>query len=301
MNSNSVFTSHASADDSFVKDLRQALEGQGLTVWVDSRTLRGGTTLASEIEQAIEQARQVLVILSPQTVNSPWVRRELRKALEVENRRKTDGYQVIPLLLPGITVGALGNWFEEEPVAVPIQLTPGGLNEALPQILTALGERLPTDVQLQKKVEAKPVEELLLKLSDPAMTTEDSKRRVTATATLVYEPAAPGMRSVESTRFALTAPLGLIEADDLRWYLESYYLWPTSVFKQRAERIETQLPQWGQELYRAAVGTTRAQAALTAWQHAANGAERRFSLLVDRMMTGEWRVRKAKWRRDKAV
>ena len=71
MNSDFVFISHASADDGFVKDLRVALEGQGITVWVDSRNLRGGNKLAPEIEQAIEQARQVLVVLSPQTVNSP--------------------------------------------------------------------------------------------------------------------------------------------------------------------------------------------------------------------------------------
>ncbi|MGE0682023.1 MAG: hypothetical protein AB7P69_14130 [Candidatus Binatia bacterium] len=101
------------------------------------------------------------MVLSPQTVNSSWVRREVRKALEVERQRINDGYRVIPLLLPGITVGALGNWFEEEPVAVPIQLTPGGLSEAFPHILAALGEWLQNDAQPQKKVEAKPVEELL--------------------------------------------------------------------------------------------------------------------------------------------
>ena len=285
MNSNRVFISHASADDDFVKKLRITLEGQRIPVWVDSRNLRGGNKLAPEIEQAIEQARQVLVVLSPQTVNSPWVRKEVCKALEIERRRANDGYRVIPLLLPGITVGALGNWFDEEPVAVPIQLTPGGLSEAFPQILAALEDRLPTDIEPPKKVEARPVEELSLKLSDPAITTEDGKQRVTATATLVYKPATLGVRDVESKRFPVTAPFGPGKsedwADDLRWYLESYYLWPTGVFQQRAQRIEAQLPQWGQELYNTAVGTKAAQEALTAWQHAATGAERRFSVLVD--------------------
>ena len=53
------------------------------------------------------------------------------------------------------------------------------------------------------------------------------------------------------------------------------------MFKARAERIETQLPQWGQDLYHAVVATQFAQEALHAWQHAAPGAERRFSVLVD--------------------
>jgi hypothetical protein len=50
-----IFISHATKDDAFAKELREALEGQGLSVWVDSRNLRGGVKLAPEIEAAIEQ------------------------------------------------------------------------------------------------------------------------------------------------------------------------------------------------------------------------------------------------------
>ena len=64
VNTRSIFISHASKDDAFVKELRLALEDQGLTVWVDSRNLRGGHKLAPEIEKAIEEARQVIVVLS---------------------------------------------------------------------------------------------------------------------------------------------------------------------------------------------------------------------------------------------
>src|SRR2546423_12519314 len=98
MNSNHIFISHASKDDPFVAELRAALEGLGLSVWVDSRNMRGGDKLAAEIDQAIEQARQVIVVLSPRTINSSWVRTEIRKALQVEQRRKADGYRVIPVL-----------------------------------------------------------------------------------------------------------------------------------------------------------------------------------------------------------
>ena len=281
MSSSSVFISHASKDDAFVKGLRLALEDQGMIVWVDSRNLRGGDKLAPEIDQALEQARQVLVVLSPSTVNSSWVHVEVKKALQVEQRRKEEGYRVIPLLLPGIEVSALKNWFDEEPVAVPIQLKPGGLQEALPQILAALGEQLPTGPQPIQEVEAKPVEELLLKLGNTEIERSEGKRRAKAVATLAYRPADRTSREVESPPFAFIAPLGPIEADDLRWYLESYYLWPTGVFKERAERIETQLPRWGQDLYRAALETRAAQNPLNAWQQAADGAERRLSVLVD--------------------
>ena len=114
-----IFISHASADDALVKQLREALEAYQQPVWVDSRNLRGGSVLNREIEQAIESARHVIVVLSPSTLSSRCVRREIEKALDVEKRRRADGYRVIPLLLPGLTPGALENWFDDEPHAIP--------------------------------------------------------------------------------------------------------------------------------------------------------------------------------------
>ncbi len=281
MNPGHIFISHASKDDDFVKQLRVALESHQLSVWVDSRNLRGGAKLAPEIEQAIELARQVIVTLSPNTINSPWVRLEIQKALEVEKRRKADGYRVIPLLLPGVEPAALGNWFDEEPVGVKIQLQAGGLSEALPQILAALGERAPDDVEPAVATEARPLEELILKLSEPRIETRDGKRRAKAKAQLIYQPADHTARKVESAAYYFTAPLGPIEADDLRWYLEQFHLWPTGVFVERARAIEEKLPQWGQELFLTGASNAAAQAALDAWLLTGDQTERRFSVEVD--------------------
>jgi hypothetical protein len=195
---NQVFISHSSKDDDFVKELRAALEGLGVPVWVDSRNLRGGSKLAPEIEEAIEQARQFVAVLSPNTVNSPWVRREIQKALEVEPKRKEAGYRVVPLLLPGIEPSALGNWFDEEPVGVRVEVKAGGLNEAMPGILAALGERLMNDRQPAEMVAPHPVEELVLKLEALKIETADGKRRARGVARLVYEPADKSVREVES-------------------------------------------------------------------------------------------------------
>jgi len=275
-----IFISHASADDSFVAELRGELEALHLPVWVDSRVLRGGDKLKPEIEQAIETASHVIVVLSPQTVNSPWVRREIKLALAVEKRRKEEGYRVIPLLLPGLTTGALGTWFDEEPVAVPIEVSPAGLSAALPALLAALGKGLPNDAQPFEEPDAKPVEELVLTLTDPAIETAEGKRRARATATLEYKPAQANARDIESRRYSFTAPLGPIETEDLRWYLESYFLWPVGVFQDRAAGIEKKLPAWGQDLFKAAFGDEEAHEALSSWQNAKE-ADRRFSVLVD--------------------
>ncbi len=281
MSSTHIFISHTSKDDGFVKELRESLENYGLTAWADSRNLRGGSKLAPEIEEAIEAARQFIVVISPNTINSPWVRKEIQKALEVERTRKDEGYRAIPLLLPGIEPSALPLWFDEEPVGVSVKIEVGGLSEALPQILAALGERLPDDVQPALITPTRPVEELILKLSEPRIETREGRRRAKAKAQLIYHPADPTAREVESSAYYFTAPLGPIETDDLRWYLEQFYLWPTGVFIERAQTIEEKLPQWGQELFKAASSTDRAGKALNAWLQTAEDAERRFSIEVN--------------------
>lgn len=282
MNPSHIFISHASKDDAFVKDLREALESHQLSVWVDSRNLRGGSKLAPEISQAIEQARQTIVVLSPHTINSPWVRKEIQQALAVEQARKDEGYRVIPLLLPGVEPSALPLWFDEEPVGIKIELKVGSVSEALPQLLAALGERLPDDQRAAPPPSARPVAELKLKLRDASLDEiSEGKWRVRAKAQLIYDPADPARPTAESSEFRFTAPLGVIEADDLRWYLEKYYLWPTTFFTERARRIEAQLPQWGQQLYEAATAAQSARELLADWQQTHQDVERRFSIYVD--------------------
>src|SRR5205823_6290104 len=215
----------------------------------------------------IEQARQVIVVLSPNTVNSPWVRKEISKALEVEREKKDSGYRVIPLLLPGIKPSALPNWFDEEPVGIPVELRTGAVSEALPQILAALGEQLPDDRQPAPEPPARSVAELKLKLRGGSLEEiSQGKWRGRATAQLFYDPAAAGRTSAESTEFKFTAPLGPIETDELRWYLEEYYRWPTTFFTERAKRIEEQLPQWGLQLYDAATAAQSARDLMADWQ-----------------------------------
>ncbi len=276
-----IFISHATKDDGIVKELRHALEGSGLITWADSRELTGGDELTPKIERAIETARHFLVVVSLDALNSAWVQQEVKKALIVKEQRKADGYKVIPLMLPGIKPPVLKLLFGEEPVGVNLETKPGAIAEALPALLAALGEQLPDDPQPAQEPAAIPVAELVLKLSDAKVETFDGKTRAKATAMLIYEPA-DGSLAIESKRFSFTAPLGPIEADDLRWYLKEYFRWPLGVFKERADRIEASLPKWGQDLFTAALSSKAAEEAFQAWLNAADKTERRFSVMVDR-------------------
>jgi len=82
-----LFISHSSQDDGFVRGLQQALGDLGQDVWIDSRELRGGDPLWPEIQKAIEGASAYAVVVSPASLQSKWVGKELSHAIEVQKRR----------------------------------------------------------------------------------------------------------------------------------------------------------------------------------------------------------------------
>lgn len=158
----------------------------------------------------------------------------------------------------------------------------------MPRILAALGVQLPDDFQPYAAPEERPLADLLLRLADPEVGLEAGKQRLRATATLTYEPPDyPRSLRIESVRFLFTAPLGPIEAEDLRWYLERYHIWPVGLFRERAQGIEAKLPQWGGALFAAALSGEAARAPWEAWKGAAGstgGTARRFSVQVDPLL-----------------
>src|SRR5689334_12584237 len=96
-----VFISHASPDNPFAQQLHDKLMAHGYDSWIDTRELTGGNGLLPVIKQAIVNSYSLLVVLSPQTINSLWVTREVEYALKLQKVRE-DGFKVIPLLLPGM-------------------------------------------------------------------------------------------------------------------------------------------------------------------------------------------------------
>lgn len=272
-----IFISHSTEDDDTIKTLRECLELHGQLPWVDSRELSGGDDLEAIIEERIRTARHFVVIVSIAALSSEWVQREVKLALEVAEQR-TDSYKLISLVLPGVKPGILKLLFPTEPVHIFVEDTPTGLNDAMPKLFAALGEELPDDWDKAETVPVKPVEELLLKLCDPAISEKDGVRRATATAELTYTPSDNG-RTITSRRYKFTAPMGPVEQEEIRWYIESYYRWPTGVFKERAGKTEQDLFQWGQAIYKAALGGESARDPLSAWR--STTGSRRFSVHVD--------------------
>ncbi|MEM9151628.1 MAG: CHAT domain-containing protein [Cyanobacteria bacterium P01_F01_bin.3] len=272
-----IFISHSTTNDDVVKKLRKLLEIHGQLTWVDSRQLRGGDDVNQVLEDSIRSARHFLVLVSSKAIASQWVQSEVRMALD-EAQQRDDGYRVISVVLPEVDRGFLPLLFPSGHLHIHVGEGSKGLNEAMPAIFAAIGERLPEDWEIGQTVELEPVEELLLNLSDPEIKEKDGVRRAEATAQLTYIPADKS-NPISSRRYKFQAPLGPLELDDIRWYIESYCYWPSGVFKIRAEKTEANLPQWGQQLFKAAIGGESTQEPLEAWRQ--KSGSRRFSVQVD--------------------
>ncbi|HWB05972.1 MAG TPA: toll/interleukin-1 receptor domain-containing protein [Verrucomicrobiales bacterium] len=89
-----LFISHSSADDDFVRRLREALADQGQDGWIDSRELRGGDPLWMEIQRAIEAASAYAVVVSTDGLQSKWMGEELTHALKIRDERGKGKYPV---------------------------------------------------------------------------------------------------------------------------------------------------------------------------------------------------------------
>ncbi len=277
-----LFISHSSQDVAFVRELRNTLADHGQDGWIDSRELRGTDLLWPEIKKAIENASAFAVVVSTNGLQSTWVGKELHHALELQRQRGKDKFPVIPLSLNGTKLGVLEQFFGGELAYIPVSSGAGGVEAAMNAILVALDSRLPSDLPGTLQPKAEPLEELVLELTDFKFQEKDGVRRASARARLVYEPATPGQREVSSAQaWRFIAPLGPIEAEELRWYLEKYAVWPSHYFQNRARSVENKLVEWGRLLHEAAMPIAHTANVMNAWAKIQDHAGRRFSVHLD--------------------
>ncbi|NVJ59499.1 MAG: toll/interleukin-1 receptor domain-containing protein [Gammaproteobacteria bacterium] len=81
-----VFFSHASEDKPLVEQvfLRVGQRFPDIKGWLDKYEILGGDDLIETVHSGIESADKFLIFLSPNSIDKPWVRTELRKALADE-------------------------------------------------------------------------------------------------------------------------------------------------------------------------------------------------------------------------
>jgi hypothetical protein len=95
-----LFISYAHQDAAYVNQLATALRQESLRVWHDQGLLRMGEEFLAGMQQALEESRFFLLVISPDYLASQWTNFEMGVAL---SRRQP----LIPLYLRPVDQAAL--------------------------------------------------------------------------------------------------------------------------------------------------------------------------------------------------
>lgn len=93
----SCFISYSGLDEEFARRLHGRLQQEHVRVWFAPYDIQGGKKLHEQIDEAIRVYDKLLILLSPNSLQSEWVMTELRKARKAE--RKTGKRKLFPVRL----------------------------------------------------------------------------------------------------------------------------------------------------------------------------------------------------------
>ena len=68
-----VFVSHATADKWLARVLCEKLEATGATTFRDDRDIQGGDDIPEEIRRQIKLSKEIVVLLTPESIDRRWV------------------------------------------------------------------------------------------------------------------------------------------------------------------------------------------------------------------------------------
>jgi hypothetical protein len=113
----SVFLSHNKEDKAFVRRLARDLGNHGVRFWLDEAEINVGDSLIEKIRSGLDEVDYVAVVLSPNSIASPWVQREVDVAMNQEISGKQ--VKVLPIMyhkceLPGFLLGKAYADFTED-------------------------------------------------------------------------------------------------------------------------------------------------------------------------------------------
>jgi hypothetical protein len=86
----SCFISYSTKDQAFAKRIHADLQSKGVRCWFAPHDAKAGLKLHEQIDQAIRMHEKLLLILSPDSIESSWVKTEIKKAAKRQEQDKKD-------------------------------------------------------------------------------------------------------------------------------------------------------------------------------------------------------------------
>ncbi len=96
----SCFISYSSMDEEFAKKLHRDLREEQVRCWIALEDMRIGDEIRPRIDEAIRIHDKLLIVLSENSVGSPWVRKEVETAFGKEIKFETEQKQRRTVLFP---------------------------------------------------------------------------------------------------------------------------------------------------------------------------------------------------------
>ena len=108
----SCFISYSTVDQVFAERLYADLQTNNVRCWFAAHDMAGGKKIHEQIDEAIRFHDKLLLILSPDSINSNWVKTEILKAFKREER---DGRRVLfPIRLVDFRMLQEWEWFDSD-------------------------------------------------------------------------------------------------------------------------------------------------------------------------------------------
>src|SRR5438128_7301388 len=96
-----VFVSHATSDKWLATTFCEKIEAAGASTFRDDRDINGGDDIPEAIRDHIKRSRELVVLLTPDSVDRPWVLLEVGAAWGLRR-----DYRIVPVLYQ-VTVDAI--------------------------------------------------------------------------------------------------------------------------------------------------------------------------------------------------
>jgi hypothetical protein len=145
-----VFLSHTETDKDIVLPIGAFLESKGFDVWIDKWRMTAGDSLIKKIGDGIEASNRLIVCLTPQSVESEWVKKEVSTGLvmEIAEEKGLGEKFVIPALLSPCNV----------PIMLRDKVYVNFTNKAFPaaceELIAGITDKPsgPTDARLENRI-----------------------------------------------------------------------------------------------------------------------------------------------------
>lgn len=100
-----IFISYSTQDEKIVRGLDKYISKEMIETWIDHRAIVGGSDLVKAIKKGIQRADIYFLFISQNSLDSDWVNKEIKWAMQKEEKLKYEF--IVPVVLE---IEALKKW-----------------------------------------------------------------------------------------------------------------------------------------------------------------------------------------------